>query len=165
MAARIILGALFLLAMLPHVFAQPYQERLSDNELRAAYCLGYFKAGQQQLQNVCQNPTAPMAQACVASEQEQNARTQRVLGYLAAKGVILTPGPNGLDAMVAVAQGRADFQSCVNWSKTPEASACATKCLGLPADEAMKCMNGVNGCLPALCRKAATCVNLSYLPY
>jgi len=162
MSARVILLVLASMAMLPHAVAQEYHERLTDNELKAAYCLGFFKAGQQKLQNLCQNPTPSMAQACAASEQEQTAKTQRLLGYLVAKGIILSPGPNGLDAMGAVAQGRVDFQTCTNWSETPEATACMNKCPRQPASKWSACLVA---CSPTLCRKAATCNNLSFLPY
>lgn len=162
MSAIMMLVVIALLAMLPHAYAQQDQERLTDNEVRAAYCFGYLKAGQQSLQGLCQNLPPPSAQECSAGEQEQNAKTQRILGYLVTKGIFLSPGTNDIGAMIAVAQGRADFQSCINWSKTSESTACSAKCVGPDASKSMACLDA---CMPALCRKGAACANLTYLPY
>lgn len=165
MSAVLMLVIVALLAILPHAYAQQDQERLTDNEVRAAYCFGYLKAGQQSLQGVCQTLPPPIAQECSAGEQEQNSKTQRILGYLLTKDIFLSPGTNATNdvgATVAVAQGRADFQSCIDWSKTPKGLACSDKCAEPDAGKSMACLDA---CMPTLCRKGAACADLTYLPY
>lgn len=163
MSARVLLSAVALMVMLPHAFAQQNQTQLTDNDLKAAYCLGYFKVQTEILQRGCQgSQDRALTQACAEVNAEQTAKMRRVLGYLVAKGILFNAGPAGRGAMVAVAQGESDMNNCFGTNAAQAAMTCETSCVrhGRSVSDCFA------ACYPALCQKAPqTCESLDYLPY
>ena len=158
------------------------QSHLTDNEIRASYCFGYFKEqfeeGKQLLR--CQGDAAAVT-ACFKQAFGQNQtpedKMKRTLLYLAAKGIMF--GNN--DAPLAIVQGGQDFKTCAAAVVTSgdscyrqNFSACQARIpplkKGANAVDVTNRANAVQQCLAEqcvspMCRKASTCESMDFLPY
>jgi len=72
--------------------------QLSDRELKALYCFGYFRKQSDARRSICQNPSAP-PQLCKAADD----KLKRVLSYLMAKSAFNASSGHG--PSIAMAQG------------------------------------------------------------
>jgi hypothetical protein len=167
-------------AYIPAASAQ--EGGLSNKDLKASYCLGYFTAQKQAQPQMClaggvfadTYMCSPDAREWISADQD--AKLKRVLAYLTARDILFSSKPavsNGF--MLANAQGTKDFQQCVKWANTqiekhtPSERACLSSCertfsKNSTADHIGELMNCTRGCEPELCRKSYSCENMDYLP-
>jgi hypothetical protein len=131
--------------------------QVSDRELKASYCYGYFKAQSEGRRTLCQSSNVP-AEACQSANDD---KLKRVLLYLMAKGAFNSGGGGPL---IAMTQGRQDFNQCISWLDAGQGEPCFESCRhkAHSADEMMRC---AEACEPEVCQKGKTCENLDYLPY
>ncbi|HKT18359.1 MAG TPA: hypothetical protein VJR47_09975, partial [Stellaceae bacterium] len=159
------------------------QPPLTDNSVKASYCLGYFFAqdaeAKRQFSSVCHGDPAAVV-ACIR-QQFRSApapidKVLRVMPYVRATG----GADSGLEA-----QGMQDYQKCFAELQRQSVQACFAKsakpCFdelpplkkdGLPLSEAaaqyranmqMRCM--ADRCESQMCVKAQTCESMDFLPY
>lgn len=157
MSARVILWVLAAAVIMPRASTQDQQPQLIDQEVKASYCLGYFKADHEMRQRLCQKSqdTSKVVALCALGAQS-DAKMQRITDYLAANGFLTRH-----DATSAAIQGRNDYRECVSWAKSQAAADCAEKCPQQSLQQHLLC---VSACKPVACRQVEMCEILDYLP-
>jgi hypothetical protein len=178
-------AALTLFIVSPPMTAVGQQQPLTDNELRASYCLGYFKGQldlqEQMLSYACHDGDEAAITACRSRVTGGHTipaedRYRRTLSYLTAKGIWFGNNNSGFMAV----EGKQDLQRCVAEAQTPESLECfkesAASC-GSPLPEKnmseAKQLNRAEAwsrcisqrCDSQTCRKAKTCESMDFLPY
>jgi hypothetical protein len=133
-------------------------QKPTDQELKAGYCLGYLKAQSENRRSICAGLEGT-AQACPSTlAQREDERLRRITLYLAAKGF-----PNG--AAIAAAQGTNDLHRCLQGLAAPEMQACMVSCYARSSktpDDISRCSKT---CLPDTCTRSDACETMDYLPY
>jgi len=138
------------------VFAQ--DQKATDQELKAGYCLGYFKARSESRRSYCAGRDGTPA-ACPSNlAQQQDEQVKRITLYLAAKDF-----PNG--AAIAAVQGTNDWHQCIQGLATSEMQSCAASCFARSSKAADDISRCTKMCQPETCTRGATCETMDYLPY
>jgi hypothetical protein len=156
---RITLATLLsiLLSLTASVAAEP--EKVSDTELRAAYCLAVVEGQQLNLANW-------MEQAVVGKSLIE--RRDRFRDYLLAKGFLGGRDPVGLTT--AMRRGTADENQCDHEARSGEYKMCRDRCLaGITNDSgsetAQKAMQCAVRCpSPQACDRVGRCSE-AFLPF
>jgi len=144
----------------------------TDNDRKASYCLGYFKAQasarRDAMQQLCHGGSAQETEACTKSfapaAAAQDEKLQKVSAYLSAK--------TALSSDSAGAQGGDDFEECKAWSLSSGTgggrdvqNSCAASSRTpdgrISPDAFTACLHDRE---PPVCLRAQSCESMDYLP-
>jgi hypothetical protein len=154
---RRFLAAIALFAWLPSAVSAQEQTP-SDRELKAGYCLGWFRARSQDRNTYCAGAVGTPLACPSDLVQQQDDELKRVTLYLMAKGL-----PGG--AIIAAGQGARDWKQCFQTLQAPQTQSCSDTCFARSLrrpDDVSRC---IEACKPDVCKRGGACDTMDYLPY
>jgi hypothetical protein len=145
-----------------------------DRVLRANYCLGYFLAEEESEKQVCASAEQQalsqdkvIAQLgrqvlAICGRPDRGEKLRRVGAYTLARHDPTNPRP----ALIARAQGEADFRRCgEEGAHSPKAMAYTERCQRQYPSDAEAAFQCAAQALSPICQKARQCETMDYMPY